>query len=143
MSCVLALDVGGKRTGMAVSDEQRIFAFPLNTVATDILLPEIRKILLERSISAIVVGIPANLRNEETDGTKMALKVKEMLKREFPAMDISGIDERFTSRLARQALFAGGMKKNDRKKKENTDKVSAALILQSFLEQQAFHKKDK
>lgn len=137
MAAVLALDVGEKRTGIAVSDETCVFAFPLETVPTAILSIEIQRIMQERNISAIVLGIPMNLKNQETDGTRMARQIMEKLKVQFPEMEISGIDERFTSSIARQALLDGGMKKSDRRKKENTDKVSASLILQSYLEQQS------
>ena len=137
MACVLALDVGGKRTGMAVSDEGQVFAFPLETVSTNTLIPEIQRLQKVRNIGEIVMGMPVNLRNEETDGTKKALQVFNQLRKEFPALAISTIDERFTSRMAKDALLQGGMKKSDRRQKENTDKVSAALILQSYLEQKS------
>ena len=135
MACILSLDVGGKRTGMAVSDEGQVFAFPLETVATAQLIPEIHRLLRERNISGIVMGMPVNLKNEETDGTQKARQVFTALQKGFPSLEISCIDERFTSRMAKDALLAGGMKKSDRRQKENTDKVSAALILQSYLEQ--------
>ena len=137
MAVILALDVGGKRTGMAVSDEEGIFAFPLQTVETSKLVLEIRNLMLERTLEAIVMGMPVNLKNEATDGTIKAKQVFAGLKKEFPALEISTIDERFTSRMAKDALLAGGMKKSDRRQKENTDKVSAALILQSYLEQKS------
>lgn len=137
MPCILALDVGGKRTGMAVSDEGQIFAFPLETVPTHLLLTRIQEIRRERSIGEIVLGMPVNLRSEETDGTKKAQEVLTRLRKEFPELLISTIDERFTSSMARAALLQGGMKKSDRRQKENTDKVSAALILQSFMEQKS------
>jgi putative Holliday junction resolvase len=133
MAVILALDVGGKRTGMAVSDEEGIFAFPLQTVETSKLVVEIRNLMRERTLEAIVMGMPVNLKNEATDGTIKAKQVFAGLKKEFPALEISTIDERFTSRMAKDALLAGGMKKSDRRQKENTDKVSAALILQSYL----------
>jgi putative Holliday junction resolvase len=131
------MDVGGKRTGMAVSDDARIFAFPLETVSTSNVSKEIQRLMRERNITALVLGMPVNLRNEETDGTRIAVGMMEKLRKEFPKLEISAIDERFTSRIAQQALIAGGMKKSDRQRKENTDKVSAVLILQSFLEQQS------
>ena len=137
MAVILALDVGGKRTGMAVSDEEGIFAFPLQTVETSKLVVEIRNLMQERKLGEIVMGMPVNLKNESTDGTIKAKQVFAGLKKEFPALEISTIDERFTSRMAKDALLAGGMKKSDRRQKENTDKVSAALILQSYLEQKS------
>lgn len=137
MGSVLALDVGGKRTGMAVSDDARIFAFPLETVQTSQLTTEIQRIVKERKVAVIVLGLPVNLKNQETDGTRMALQVMKNLKKEFSELEICSIDERFTSSMAKQALIDGGMKKSARRQKENTDKVSAALILQSYLEQQS------
>jgi len=137
MSVILALDVGGKRTGMAISDPEGIFAFPLQTVETYHLVQELKKIDKERSLSAIVMGMPVNLKNESTDGTKIAERVLSTLKKDFPHLEISTIDERFTSRMAKQAMLLGGMKKSDRRQKENTDKLSATLILQSFLEQKS------
>jgi len=137
MGSVLALDVGVKRTGMAVSDDARIFAFPLETVQTSQLTTEIQRIVKERKVAVIVLGLPVNLKNQETDGTRMALQVMKNLKKEFSELEICSIDERFTSSMAKQALIDGGMKKSARRQKENTDKVSAALILQSYLEQQS------
>jgi putative holliday junction resolvase len=137
MAAILALDVGGKRTGMAISDDSGIFAFPLQTVETRLLTAEIRKLLLERPFGEIVMGMPVNLKNESTDGTRMAESVLKSLKKDFPLLPISTIDERFTSRMAMQAMVMGGMKKSDRRQKENTDKVSATLILQSYLEQKS------
>lgn len=137
MACILALDVGGKRTGMALSDEGQIFAFPLETVPTGTVYSRIRELRTQRQLSEIVIGMPVNLRNEATDGTKMAMQVQARLLREFPDLKISAIDERFTSSMAKAALIEGGMKKSDRRQKENTDKVSAALILQSYIEQKS------
>jgi len=137
MACILALDVGGKRTGMAVSDEGKVFAFPLETVPTASLIAGIKELRRQRFIDEIVMGMPVNLKHEETDGTKIAVRVLALLRKEFPDIEISTIDERFTSNMARAALLAGGMKKSDRRQKENTDKVSAALILQSYLEQKS------
>lgn len=137
MGLILALDVGGKRTGMAISDPDSVFAFPLQTVETRFLREEIKKIRQERSLSTIVMGMPVDLKNEKTDGTRKAESVLQLLKAEFPDLEIFTIDERFTSRMAMQAMVLGGMKKSERKQKENTDKISATLILQSFLEQQS------
>jgi putative Holliday junction resolvase len=137
MPCILALDVGGKRTGMAVSDEGQVFAFPLETVPSNEIITRIQELRKSRSIAEIVLGMPVNLRNEATDGTKMAVRVLALLRREFSDLAIFTIDERFTSRMAKAALIEGGMKKTDRRQKENTDKVSAALILQSYIEQKS------
>ena len=137
MGLILALDVGGKRTGMAISDENHIFAFPLQTVDTHSIILEIKKLLAERNLESIVLGLPKNLKNENTDGTYKAQQIFRKVKKDFPQFTIFQIDERFTSSMARKAMIDGGMKKKDREKKENTDKLSATLILQSFLEQKS------
>jgi len=137
MGILLALDIGGKRTGMAISDETKTFAFPLQTTETHKLISEIDALHKARSIDAIVVGMPKNLKNEPTDNTPRVQKTISILKKKFPDLGIFTVDERFTSTMARQAMVAGGMKKKEREKRENTDKVSATLILQSFLEQQS------
>lgn len=135
MGAVLALDIGGKRTGVAVSDEGRTFAFPLDTVETHRLPEKLKVWVAERQADGLVVGLPGNLNNQATDATPLVLNWLKKIRGLFPHLKIYTVDERFTSSMARQALVAGGMKKSDREKKENTDKVSATLILQSFLEQ--------
>ena len=137
MGLILGLDIGGKRTGMAISDENHIFSFPLQTVETQQLINQIKLLMQERNLEIIVMGLPRNLKNENTDGTKKAQIVFSQLKKNFPQFQIFQIDERFTSSMARKAMVEGGMKKKDREIKENTDKLSATLILQSFLEQKS------
>jgi putative holliday junction resolvase len=135
MGAVLALDIGGKRTGVAVSDEGRTFAFPLDTVETQRIPEKLKALIAERQADGLVVGLPGNLNNQATDATPVVLNWLKKIRALFPQLEIYTVDERFTSSMARKALVAGGMKKSDREKKENTDKVSATLILQSFLEQ--------
>jgi putative Holliday junction resolvase len=135
MGVILALDVGGKRTGIAISDDSETFAFPLHTVETRVLIPELKKLQIERGWTEIVMGMPVNLKNEATDGTKIAIQVKASINKFFPDIHVFTVDERFTSSMAKKSLLDGGMKKSDRRQKENTDKVSATLILQSYLEQ--------
>lgn len=135
MACVLALDIGAKRTGLAISDENQIFAFPHDTVETRGLTLRIQKISQSYPLAGLVVGIPMNLKNEPTDNTSRVQSLIVVLHKAFPSIPIFGVDERFTSRMAQQAMVAGGMKKKERRVKENTDKLSATLILQSYLEQ--------
>lgn len=135
MGAVLALDIGGKRTGVAISDENQTFAFPHSTIETHRLKEEITKIKQERNISTIVVGMPKNLKNEDTDNTRRVLDFIKKIQKWFPELLIFSVDERFTSKIAKQAHLMGGMKKMDRRVKEYTDTTSATLILQSFLEQ--------
>jgi putative Holliday junction resolvase len=133
MNPALAIDYGKKRCGLAITDDLRIIASPLETVATETLLSWLRREVPARHISDIVFGMPYRLSGEASalseDIRAMAAKVA----RSFPTAGIHFVDETFTSKMAGQALVAGGMKKKDRRKKENLDKVSAALILQSYL----------
>lgn len=135
MAAALGLDIGGKRTGMAVSDESKIFAFPLYTVETRVLNEAIKKVLAERLVDSLVVGMPKNLKNEETDNTQRVIRTLKSFQKLFPNLLIFTVDERFTSKIAQQTHILGGMKKKDRQVKEHTDTTSATLILQSYLEQ--------
>lgn len=135
MGPVLALDIGGKRTGLAISDPAAIFSFPLFTIETQLLKPELEKLMAEKKIVAFVAGMPKNLKNEATDNTAKVLHTLELLQKWFPGIPIFTVDERFTSKIAQQAHIMGGMKKMHRRQKEYTDTTSATLILQSYLEQ--------
>ena len=133
MSRILAIDYGLKRTGLAVTDPLKIIATALETVETSSLLSYLQKYMAREPVERLVLGYPLRLNSQETEMTPHVRALEEKLKSSFPAIPISRIDERFTSSLAKQALIAGGMKKKDRRVKGNVDKVSAVLILQSYL----------
>jgi putative Holliday junction resolvase len=85
-------------------------------------------------VETFVVGMPKTLNNEDSEIAPLVRKFIDLLQKKFPDTKIYTADERFTSSMAKQALLDGGMKKKDRQQKGNIDKVSATLILQSFLE---------
>lgn len=134
MSRILAIDYGKKRTGLAVTDPLQIIASPLDTIPTHQVLMFIKKYHADENLVRIVIGMPKDLFNNETDSTSSVIHFINLLKKELPSLPIHEVDERFTSKIAKDAMLAGGMKKRDRRKKENVDKLSATLILQSFLE---------
>lgn len=134
MGKILALDYGAKRTGVAITDESNIIASPLGTIASNELYQYLEQLLAKESISTIVIGDPKDLNNNATDITQAANTISKNIKKRFPQVEIARIDERFTSKMAFQAMLDGGMKKKDRRNKENIDKISAAIILQSYLE---------
>lgn len=134
MSRIIGIDLGTKRTGLAVTDSLRIIATALETVPTAELLVYLKKYFEKEKVEIIVVGMPKNLKNEDTDSTNMVRKHIEKLTLAFPTMKIATIDERFTSSMALDAMIAGGMKKKDRREKGNVDKISATFILQSYME---------
>ena len=134
MSRILAIDLGTKRTGLAVTDPLQIIATALETVPTQDLITYLKKYMDKETVEIIVMGMPKRLNNEDSDTTALVKQYIEKLKTEFPAKTIASIDERFTSSMALDAMIAGGMKKKDRREKGNVDKISATIILQSYME---------
>ncbi|MDZ7933440.1 MAG: Holliday junction resolvase RuvX [Emticicia sp.] len=134
MPRILAIDYGAKRTGLAVTDPSKIIASALETVPTDKLLEYLKKYTETEAVEAFVVGMPKNLDGTTTDGTAYVERFVVELKNSFPETPIHLHDERFTSKMAVQTMIAGGMKKKDRRVKGNIDKISAVIILQSFME---------
>ena len=137
MARVLAIDLGTKRTGLAVTDPLKITANPLETIESDKLLTYLQAYCAKEEVEALVLGHPTRLNGQDNEMTPKVLKLKEDLEKTFPNKKIVLIDERFTSKMAMQTMIAMGSKKKDRKEKAgNLDKVSAAIILQSYLERQ-------
>jgi len=132
---ILAIDYGTKRTGIAVTDPGQMIASPLDTVASHELMLFLEDYFVREKVEAVVVGHPRKMDNSESESMKQIRFFVAAFRKRFPAMKVEWMDERFTSSLAKDALLEGGMKKSDRRVKGNIDKVSAALILQSFLEQ--------
>lgn len=133
MARILAIDLGLKRTGIAVTDPLQIIATPLETVETSHLISFLQDYIKREQVEQFVMGLPKNLNNEDTDMTSHVRQWVEKLKKKFPAVPIALVDERFTSSIAKRAMIAGGMKKKDRRVKGNVDKISATLILQSYM----------
>jgi putative holliday junction resolvase len=133
MGRLLAVDYGKKRTGIAVSDPLRIIATPLDTIPTADLLKFLVQYLSRETVDEFVVGMPKTLLNHDSEIAPLVRAFVEELKKTFPGKPIHLADERFTSKLAQRAMIEGGMKKKDRQVKENVDKISATIILQSFM----------
>lgn len=133
MARILAIDLGLKRTGIAVTDPLQIIATPLETVETSHLISFLQDYIKREQVEQFVMGLPKNLNNEDTDMTSHVRQWVEKLKKKFPGVPIALVDERFTSSIAKRAMIAGGMKKKDRRVKGNVDKISATLILQSYM----------
>ena len=134
MGRILAIDYGLKRTGIAVTDPLRIIATPLETVVTANLIQFLSSYLQKENVDEFVVGMPKTLSNEDSEIAPTVRKFVENLKLKFPEKSVHLADERFTSSMAMQAMIDGGMKKKDRQVKGNVDKISATIILQSFID---------
>lgn len=134
MKRVLGIDYGLKRTGLAISDPLGIIASPLETIKTKNLLNYLLDLNKKERISILVIGLPLNLKNKLFDIEENIKELIKKIKIHLPEIQIERIDERFTSKIARDYLNTYSIKQKIRRKKENLDKVSASLILQSYLQ---------
>jgi putative Holliday junction resolvase len=130
----MAIDYGSRRTGLAVTDPGQLIATPLDTVATHELMKFLEAYNREEGIELLVVGHPRKPDHSESEVIKQIRFFVQAFKKRFEGIPVEWMDERYTSKMAAEALRAGGMKKQDRRVKKHVDKVSAALILQSYLE---------
>lgn len=137
MGRVIGIDFGTKRVGLAVTDPLQIIASPLETVRAHLVLDFLTKYCLEEDTDAFVVGMPRKLDNTDTDATQHVKGFIKRLKKKFPEKAIHLQDERFTSKEALNAMIEGGTTKKYRREKGNIDKVSATIILQSYLEKKS------
>jgi putative Holliday junction resolvase len=134
MSKILAIDYGTKRTGFAISDESKIFAFGLSTQETKNNITYLETLIPKEKIETIVIGIPKKLNNELAEIVPKIELFKRQMKNKFPDIKIIDVDERFTSKMAFQSMIDNGMSRKDRQNKALVDEISATIILQGFLE---------
>ena len=135
LSRIIGIDYGLKRVGVAVTDPLQIIAGGLTTVENKNILHFLKDYFLKNEVEAIVVGYPVNMDNTVTEITGEVDKFLDILKKNFPVCPVHKIDERLTSRMASQTILDSGIGKMKRRNKALVDKVSATIILQSYLEQ--------
>ena len=134
MGRILGIDYGNKRIGVAVTDPLEIFASPLDTVTPNEFDNFIENYLKTEKVDAFVIGYPVKMNNQPSESVNYINPFIKKLKKRFPEKDIYLVDERFTSRMAFKTMIDGGVKKRDRQNKSMIDKISASIILQSFLD---------
>ncbi len=134
MDRIVGIDYGRKRVGVAVSDPLGIFASALETVPAAKIIDYLKNYTQNNKVVRFVVGYPMNLNGKPAECAQYVDVFLKQLKKQFPQIPVVLEDERFTSQLAMKAMIAGGMKKSDRREKENVDKISAAIILQSYMD---------
>jgi len=134
MPRILALDYGAKRTGIAVTDPLGIISTPLDTVPSHTLMDFLKAYFEKEEVSEVVIGMPKNTDGSPTNATPLVEATVNRFRKLFPNKKLFLHDERFTSKMALDAMIAGGTKKKDRQNKGNIDKISATIILQSYLE---------
>lgn len=133
MGRLVAVDYGTKRVGLAVTDPMKIIATPLDTIHSKDVIEYLKQYDVRENIEAFIVGMPFQSTGEESKAAQFVKIFVRLLEKHFPEKPIHYIDERYTSSLAQDAMIRGGMKKKDRRIKGNVDKISAAIILQSYL----------
>jgi putative Holliday junction resolvase len=133
MPRILCIDYGKKRTGIAVTDPFKIIATALTTVETKDLFPFLKNYFQQEEVELVLIGEPRNWDETDTHATPLVRQFIQKFKKDFSLMKIETVDERYTSKLAVQAMVEMGMKKKDRQKKGNIDQVAATIMLQEYL----------
>ena len=133
LSKYLGIDFGIKKSGVSISDSNKLISFPLETIETKNLLDYIKQISIDENIEIIVIGKPLMLNNEIHDLEEEIVKFIKSLKNYLPSIQVERIDERFTSKISKQIIINSGVGKKNRRDKLIIDKISASLILESYL----------
>lgn len=131
---ILCIDYGAKRTGIAVTDPLKIIATALATVETKTLFDFLKKYIAQEPVERILIGAPVNLDDTPTHATPLVQQAIRRLQKEFPHLPVQPVDERYTSKLATEAMVQMGMKKKDRQQKSNIDQIAATIMLQEYLQ---------
>lgn len=136
MDRILGIDYGRARVGVAQSDPLQLFASPLETVPAAKIIDYLQKIASVEKVVRFVVGYPMNLDGRPSEAAADVDVFLAELAKAFPGIPVELEDERFTSVLAHRAMIDGGMKKSQRRDKASVDRISAAIILQSYLDRE-------
>jgi len=135
MSRILSIDYGGKRTGLAVTDPLQIIATGLTTVESKQLIPFLKDYFAKEEVELIIIGEPKNWDDTDTHATPLVEKIIKQLEKNFPKIPIKRVDERYTSKMAKDAMLEMGLKKMQRRNKKLVDEIAATILLQEYLRQ--------
>lgn len=134
MGRVVAIDFGRKRTGLAVTDPSRIIATALHTLPSQQVVGFLSSYVTTEQVDCFVVGEPKQMNNKPSESVVYIEPFIKQLQKNFPHIPVIRVDERFTSRMASQTIIKSGLKASQRRDKALVDRISAVLILQSYLE---------
>lgn len=134
MGRIMAIDYGKKRTGLAVTDPLKIIATGLTTVETQGLIPYLKDYFKREEVELILVGEPKGLDDGDTHATPLVQQFLARLKKEFPSMPVTTVDERYTSKMASRAMIEMGLKKKQRQNKALVDEIAATIMLQEYMQ---------
>jgi len=130
---ILSIDYGLKRTGIAVTDPLQIIATGLTTVASRELIPFLKNYFSKETVELIIIGEPRNLDDSATHATPLVEKCIKALQKNFPAIPVKKVDERFTSKMAKDSMLEMGLKKMQRRNKALVDEIAATILLQEYM----------
>jgi putative holliday junction resolvase len=130
---ILSIDYGRKRTGLAVSDPLQIIASGLATVESKQLIPYLKEYFQKEQVELIIIGEPKNLDDSDTHATPLVEAFIKQLQKHFPQIPVEKVDERFTSKMAKDAMLDMGLKKMQRRNKALVDEIAATILLQEFM----------
>ena len=133
MARIICIDYGGKRTGIAVTDPLQIIATGLTTIDTKDFIPFLKDYFSKEPVEKILIGWPLNLDDTATHATPLVGNAIKQLHKHFPAIPVETVDERFTSKMAKEAMFEMGLKKKQRRDKKLLDEIAATMMLQEYL----------
>lgn len=133
MPRILSIDYGLKRTGIAVTDPLQIIATGLTTLHSKELVPFLKDYFSREAVELIIIGWPTNWDESATHATPLVENCIKELKKNFPSMPVTKVDERYTSKMAKDAMLEMGMKKKDRRNKALVDEIAATIMLQEYL----------
>ena len=136
MPRILAIDYGLKRTGIAVTDPLKIIATGLTTIPSNTLIAFLKDYFSKEEVELVIIGEPKNLDDSDTHATAPVKSMVKKLMKEFPSKRIKTVDERYTSKMASQAMIDMGMKKMQRRNKALVDEIAATIMLQEYLRSQ-------
>lgn len=136
MARILAIDYGGKRTGLAVTDPLQIIATGLTTIPSQELIAWLKQYIAKEPVEKIIIGLPVNWDESDTHGTPLVREAIKKINKAFPHLPLQTVDERYTSKMARDAMLQMGMKKKDRADKKNVDEIAATIMLQEYMQSQ-------
>ncbi|RPD51267.1 Holliday junction resolvase RuvX [Paracnuella aquatica] len=133
MGRIMAIDYGGKRTGLAVTDPLQIIASALTTIETHKLLQFLKEYFAKEPVDAVIIGMPLNWDDTATHATPLVKGFIKTFKKNFPLMPLTEVDERYTSKMASRAMVEMGMKKKQRQDKGMVDQIAATIMLQEYM----------
>ncbi len=134
MARILSIDYGGKRTGIAVTDPLQIIATGLCTIETPKLVPYLKEYFSKEAVELVIIGMPVNWDDTDTHATPLVKNFIKQFQKAFPLVPIKEVDERFTSKMASQAMLQMGLKKSQRQNKALVDVIAATIMLQEYLQ---------